>query len=215
MNNIKYLVLLLCGIFLSHISQAQISIGLKGGYTNAWEDYGDIGLPENAEIDINTLNVYLLTSFELNKYIDFAIEPGFIQRGAACVPGWQPIFEGDTKFYLSYVDLPVFVQGNLPLFNEKIDLFGRLGYGLAYMVKAVREEVDFNSDEPAPRFDMDFSLFNRLDHGVHAAAGAAYNFGNQQLFVESAFYRGMLDAEINNVSKNNNININLGYRYKL
>lgn len=215
MKNLNYLVLILCGLFFTQSIQAQISIGLKAGYTNAWEDYGDIDLPENAEIDINSMNVYLLTSYEINKYLDITIEPGFIQRGAACVPGWTPIFEGDTKFFLSYIDIPLFVQGNVPLFNNRIEIFGKLGYGLSYMVKAVREEMIFDSDEPALRFDMDYSLFNRLDHGFHASSGIAYNLNKHQLFLETAYYRGMLDAEINNTSKNNNININVGYRYKL
>ena len=215
MKNYSYLICLAIFIAFSQTIHAQISLGLKSGYTNAWEDYQDDMLPEDAEIDIHSFNVYFITVYEINPFLDLNAEIGFIQRGAACVPGWQPIFEGDTKFYLSYIDLPIFIQGNLPLFNNRVELFGKLGYGLSYMVYAQNAMTEFGSDEPAERKKMDFSIFNRLDHGVHAAGGIAYNLARHQIFLESAYYRGMRDAEINNVSKNNNINFNLGYRFKL
>ena len=82
---------------------------------------------------------------EINKYIEFGVEPGFIRRGAACVPGWngginpEPIFPGDSKFVLDYIEMPIMAKFNLPLFKDKFEISGKAGYGGSMLVKSIRE----------------------------------------------------------------------------
>ena len=38
---------------------AQISLGVKGGHTIAWPDYGDIQLPEDADTKVSGFNASL------------------------------------------------------------------------------------------------------------------------------------------------------------
>ncbi|MDA9773816.1 PorT family protein [Saprospiraceae bacterium] len=213
MNNLKSLVLVtICSLFAIS-ANSQWSYGLKAGYTNAWEDYGEVELPENAEIDIHGFNIAVLSAYSFSKYFDFTFEPGIVKRGAACVPGWGPVFEGDTKFHLSYIDLPFFVQSNIPLYKDQIHMFCKVGTGLSFLTKVVREEDPLDIDEPSERIKMNFSSFNRIDCGVYASGGISYSINGYQIFIESAYYRGFVDAEKANFSKNNNVNISIGYRY--
>ncbi len=194
---------------------AQFSLGLKGGYINAWQDYGDVELPENAQIDVNGINISALAYFRINKYLQIGIEPGFVQRGAACIPGWMPIFEGDTAFELNYVEAPLMVSGNLPLFKSRFEVFGKLGYGVSYLASAYREETaGWGNDNPVIRTKMDLgenSILNQFDHGAYSGLGIAYNFGVHQVFIESNYYRGFTNAERFNQSQNRSVNFNLGY----
>ena len=198
---------------------AQVNIGAKGGYTKAWEDYGDVNLPENAEIDIAGFNMSVLAYLQIGQYLKVGVEPGFVQRGAACVPGWQPIFQGDTKFFLNYAELPLMVSGHLPLFQKKFEIFGKAGYGASYLASAYREQLVFGSDDPAVRtkmpLDEDSSNLNRWDHGFYGGLGLGYNFGRNQIFFETDYYRGQKDAERFNESKNRSVNFSIGYLFKL
>lgn len=212
MNVIKYVLPLLIIISLGEL-KAQLSIGLKAGYTNAWESYGpDVPLPENAETDVSGINISAMAYYKLGKFLSIGIEPGYVERGAACFPGFGIIFNGDTKFFLDYVEAPLMISANLPLFNKKIELYGKLGYGASMMVKAEREVTPLN-DEPVTTTPIQLgpeSILNRWDHGAYGGVGIGYNFGKTQVFVESNFYYGMRDAERSNVSKNRSVNVNLG-----
>ena len=68
----KYLFLLLSFLFAYQL-QAQFSLGIKGGYTNAWAEYGDIGLPEDAKIDVDGFNLSALAYIKINTYFQIGI----------------------------------------------------------------------------------------------------------------------------------------------
>ena len=216
-------LLVIFSIIISAQASAQFSIGIKGGFTKAWEDYGDVDLPEDAEIDVSGFNISGLAYYRLNNYLQVGIEPGYIQRGAACVPGWNggfdPIFEGDTKLFLNYAELPLMVSGNVSFFQKKFEIFGKAGYGLTFLTTAYSEEIDLGSDEPAIRtkltLDDDSSNLNRWDHGFYGGLGIAYNLGRNQFFVESDYFMGLKDAERSNTSKNRSIDFSIGYLIRL
>jgi hypothetical protein len=94
---------------------SQSYIGMKGGFTNAWPDYGDAILPENAQTSVNGFNFTLMYYHSISKHFQIGLEPGYTQRGAACFPGWQPLFLGDTKVNLNYAELPVMASYHINL----------------------------------------------------------------------------------------------------
>lgn len=220
MKTLKIFLLFALCLTLQQLS-AQFSVGIKGGYVNAWEYYGDVELPEDAQIDVNGYNISALAYLRLNNNLKVGMEPGFVQRGAACVPGWMPIFEGDTEFELNYIEAPVFISGNLQLFKSRFEVFGKLGYGASYLTSAYREELTSGiggSDSPVIRTKMDLgedSILNRLDHGAYGNFGFAYNLGIHQIFIESGYYHSFTDAERFNTSKNRSVNLNIGYMISL
>lgn len=210
-------ILLLAILSFSFIqTQAQIRIGLKGGVTRAWQDYGPVALPDNAETHVMGMNVTATAYYSLGKHISIGIEPGFAERGAACIPGFI-IFEGDTKFFLDYVQAPVMAMGRLPLLNERIEVFGKLGYGASFLVGGQREDTP-NNDEPITRTDIELgenSILNRWDHGAYGGLGIGLNLGKTQIFVEGDVYAGFRDAERANFSQNRSISVNFGLSREL
>ncbi|MEL6865683.1 MAG: outer membrane beta-barrel protein [Bacteroidota bacterium] len=201
----------------SPIAYAQLTFGVEGGYTRAWEDYGDIDLPNNAEIHIHSFNVSALAYYRIHRYISIGVEPGFIRRGAACEPGWQPIFDGDTKLLLNYVEMPLMCSANIPLFKSPFELMARTGYGASYLASAERQTMNFSDGSITP-IDVPLgagSDFRRWDHGWYNSLGLAYSFGPHLIYLNSDFYFGLTDADRFNQSRNRNLNLNLGYLIRL
>ena len=140
-----------------------------------------------------------------------------LERGAACVPGWdggfEPIFRGDTELFLKYTELPMMVRGNISLFDGKFEAFCKAGYGLAFMTAAFEETTDLDGIVPPIRNKIDFDTddrLNRLDHGFHSTIGLGYQIGKGQLFFETAYFGSVRDADRNNFSKNRNLNFKPG-----
>jgi len=211
MNTLKYILLIFLSFSLSH-TYAQYTLGLKGGYTYAWPEYGpDAGLPEGAQTDVRGMNISVMAYYSLGKYLSLGIEPGFVERGASCIPGFGA-FVDDTKFFLDYVEAPLMLSGQLPLLKQKLTLFGKVGYGAALLARGIQEVTPFN-DEPVTRSKIPLgktSRLNRWDHGTYGAVGIGVNMGKTQLFLESQYFRGMRDADRNNISKNRSITVNFG-----
>ncbi len=220
MNRLKQLFLLL-SIFFSLQAQAQFSLGIEGGYIRSWEDYGETIIPENAVIHVNRLNLSLSAYYGLGKNFKIGIEPGYIQRGAACVPGWlgRPSFFGDTKFLLNYVALPIMVAKDFFVYKNKISLSVKLGYGVSYLVSGIQENVFIGSDDPPVRRDLDISgpdsSFNRWDHGWYGGLSIIYHLQNNQLFLSTDYYNAINDTDRFNSSQNRSLSFNLGYAIPL
>ncbi len=223
MKNVQNLFVLICLLITAQVS-AQFSVGVKGGYTKAWEEYGDVGLPDDAEIDVSGFNISSLAYYKINNHLQVGIEPGFVQRGAACIPGWNvgpdPIFNADTKILLNYVEAPIMVAGNLGFFQNKLELFGKIGYGATYLSSGYSEQIQqlTGVDDPVLRAPLDLSdssNMNRWDHGAYAGMGLGYNLGRHQVFIESDFYMAMKDAERFNTSKNRSVDFSIGYLIRL
>lgn len=199
---------------------SQSYFGIKGGYTNAWPDYGATALPENAQTDVNGFNLSLMYHHSVSKHVRIGMEPGYIQRGAACVPGWQPTFVGDTKVKLNYVELPVFASYYINLGKSKFGLYGKLGYGVSYALSGNQELIDLSGTNPpiASKIDLSSreSRLKRLDHGAHSGLGLSYAISEKsQIILASDFYYGFQNYDKINVAKNRSLNVNVGYVIKL
>lgn len=214
---IALLIMLLATIFCK--AEAQNSIGLRAGYGSAWQFYGnDVDLPENADINIHSYHVNLMyNTYLLPKYISLSVAPGYVQRGAACIPGWQPIFEGDTELLLRYIELPTTVNFHLPFNNNRFNVAARVGLGASVMVNAIQKDIFLDSSEPPIRSKIpidDSSNLNRFDYGVYSGLGFNYHLGKNILQLNTNFYASFVDAETVNTSRNRNITVSLGYAYQ-
>lgn len=186
----------------------------------AWEDYGDVQLPDDAVTHVNRFNITAMGYYQLNSYLSLGVEPGFAKRGAACVPGWwdeNPGFTGDTQLTLNYAELPLMVKGQFSIFNSNFQLRAKLGYGVAYMVSAFEEVVDLQTDEQLlyQKVDFDQRNLNRWDHGMYAGFGFGYQLGVGNLLLESTYFRSPKDTDGDNTSKNRSITVDLGYSITL
>lgn len=217
----KHLVFAISLLASASVS-AQLSVGASEGYTRAWQHYGDVVLPENAVTHIHGYNAELQVYYKLNRFLSLGVEPAFTRRGAACVPGWNgdinpnPVFPGDSRFLLDYVEAPIMIQGNFSLFEERFIIQPALGYGWSVMVQGREEVVNLETEEVVMTRDMGIGEGNNLsrwDHGFHGSLKLGWQFGKHGVFAQSSYYFGLMDAEAWNASKNRALNFNLGYSF--
>lgn len=217
MKNLKLITLLLSLLFIQE-STAQLTIGIKGGYSRAWQNYGDVIVPEGARIHIDGFHGNLQGYFALNNYLQIGIEPGLARRGAACIPGWNgginpnPVFPGDSKFLLNYIELPLMIRGALPLITDRFNIFAKAGYGGAIIASGIRENEMTGERSKLLVRDV-LSDLNTWDHGIYSSIGFTVNLKRSQIFMSSDYYFGLIDAERFSTSKNRALNFNLGYTY--
>lgn len=206
--------LVVCGVQLS----SQISVGLRGGYTQAWPDYGDTELPEDAETDVEGYNFSFVIYRKLSPTISIGVEPGIVQRGAACFPGWQPIFLGDTKVNVSMLEFPLLVRKAISIPKTKISFAGKIGYGLSYAVSG-KETITPLEPNPQPiTSELDLNdpelIIKRWDHGLYSGLEVGYQITQKHSIVaESNFYLGMQNIDKINHTKNRSLGFSLGYVY--
>lgn len=219
----KYIFLAI-GLSLSISCSAQISVGASAGYTRAWQNYGDVVLPDDAVTHIHGFNSELHVYYKLNRFLSFGIEPAFARRGAACVPGWNgninpnPVFPGDSRFLLDYLEAPIMIQGNVEFFSNRLFVQPALGYGWSAMINATEELINISTGEVESTRDMPIGMntdFNRWDHGLHGALKVGWKIGRHSIFAASTYYYGFKNAEGWNTSKNRALNFNLGYSFSL
>jgi Outer membrane protein beta-barrel domain len=195
---------------------SQSYFGIKGGYTNAWPDYGSAELPENAQTNVSGFNLSLMYHHSISKHFRIGTEPGYIQRGASCIPGWQPIFVGDSKVKLNYVELPIMASYHTNLGKSKFDFYGKLGYGVSYALSGKQELIDLSGINPPIVSKIDFvqlgGRLKRMDHGAYSGLGLSYTLSEKShLILESNFYYGFQNYDKINVVKNRSVNVSVGY----
>jgi len=215
MKNLNFLLILLCS-FITYQVNAQISIGVKSGYTNAWERYGGVYLPEYAEIHVNGFNVSLIGECQLGERLSIGLEPGFTRRGTADIPIWDmltpsPIFLG-YKMKLDYIELPIIVSYAQPIIPNSLDIVGKLGGGVAYLLKGVAVKERY---VPEPVSTTITDQLNRWDYGTHAGLDIRKHLGKHQIVLGTDVYVAFKDVDQFITSKNRSIDINLGYLYTL
>jgi hypothetical protein len=212
MKTFNFLLVILFFSF-SFQSKAQFSLGIKGGYTKAWEGYGETSLPEDAEIHVSGFNLSAPAYYQFARHFRVGLEPGYVQRGAACFPGYFSL-PFDTRFYLNYVEMPLMISANFPVYRNKLEVFGKAGYGASFLITAFREQTVVNGDEPPERIKWDLSEssnFYRLDHGFYGGLGIGFN----QIFLEWDYYYGLIDVDKFNTTKNRSMDFSLGYAIRL
>ena len=213
MKRSGFLLFLLVVLLLPNNTKAQLSLGIEGGFSRAWEYY-NVSLPDDAQIHVNGINAHALAYIPLGKNLSIGVEPGFIQRGAACVPGFTDPFIGDSKFLLDYIEVPVMLRGNLPLFGSAFEAFGKIGYGASWMVSGTLE-TELIGDEEEPAREPLGERVRKLDHGAYGSFGIGYKLGRGQLYLESDYYFGVPNVDLRSRSENRSLSMNVGYLIEL
>ncbi len=218
METFSILLLLTISILLSTKVSCQYSIGIKGGYTTAWQEYGDVDLPEDAQINIQSFNAAFVLAYEINRYFGIDLEPGIVRRGAACIPGFVG-FEGDTDLLLTYANLPLFMRFQFPLLSGQIKPFSRLGFGTSYLVKA-QDRQEINIVEPPTRRVVLTDITHNgsirtFDSGLYTGLGIIIDTRINQFRLAADGFLALEDSVITNMSRNRNINFTATILWRL
>lgn len=212
------------GLFLVtflYQSNCQTEIGIKGGFTNSWPGYGDLELLNNAQTNVSGYNLSLFVGMSINDKLGFSFQPAFIKRGAASLLwaigsgfGLQPALEGDSKVFLNYFELPIFINKKFKF--KSTNIVPSFGYGLSFLnsasvlqtsgTRTIVSNIEIGNDSE--------ESLNRLDHGFYFSIRIDQQIlQNHFIFFESAYYLGMTDYDKLNSLKNRNVNFNFGFGY--
>lgn len=208
---------LIFAFFMSTEAVAQLSVGVKSGYVRAWQDYGDVILPEWAQTHIHSYQASVLLHYQLNKHLEIGIEPGLVQRGAACEPGFST-FNSDTEIHLNYAELPLLMTFKVPFCQDRLEAYAKGGVGTSFILTGYRQVNVFSSNEDPQQTKLNFTGFRaprRWDIGFHGGMGISCRIGTGKILLESTFYGGMRDFAAPLSSQNRSIFVGLGYLYSL
>ncbi len=205
----KYL-LLICLLVSPSVLTAQFSLGAKGGFTKAWEEYGDVGLPEDAEIHINGFNASAMIYYRFNDFLSFGVEPGFVQKGAACEPGFDG-FTGTAELHLNYFEMPIVLASNFGLFGDRIQLLGKAGFDNSITTDAYRMQGIGTREEFRTDLEIGGDNVSRFDPSVQGAIGIGYKLGSNLLFTETQYDFGFRDVVSTARSENRSLNVAFGF----
>jgi len=210
------ILFLLASLFATGLS-AQITLGVNVFYNNAWQQYDENLLILRQQVYIHNVGASATVEYAIDQHFSLVVEPGFVQRGAACEPGFQlPIGGSEATLVGNYIEMPVTLQGNLFAWQNKLQFFAKAGAGYSYLTGGYRE-IDFE-DSAAQRTRLDMSQepnLNRLDFGFYGGGGVGVKAGPGYLTAEFRYYHGMPDMDDFQVSKNRALSYGVGYRIGL
>ncbi len=215
---LAHFLFLSASLFVTGLS-AQIRLGVNVFYNQAWQQYDESLLILRENVYIHTPGVSATVEYAIDQHFSLVVEPGFVQRGAACFPGFAlPIGGTEVTFVGNYIEMPVMVQGQLYAWQNKLQFFLQAGAGYSYMINAHRE-FDFQDPEaPAQRERVNFDQepnVNRFDFGYYGGGGIGVKAGPGYLTAACRYYHGMPDVDDFQVSKNRALSFGLGYRIEL
>lgn len=200
------LIFLFCAIF--HNLNAQFFAGIKSGFTRVIGNSGVANLSGN----IHSPNFSTLAYFEINPHFKIGLEPGFVKKATDWLPTMA--FANYNRHLLNYLEAPFMLSFDIPLYQNKIELFGKVGFGPSYLIGSKNENITFGQ-ESSTISNHDTSQVERWDIGFYGSFGFAYNIGISQLFLEAIYYHGLQNVYAAIESKNRNINFGIGYLIKL
>jgi len=206
----KYLFSLLLLLSFTAI-RAQTSFGVLSGYNRSQTQY-DVEVPEDAHTHIHSWHVSGWMTVPLGNRIKLNTELGFIQRGAACMPGWVD-FNQDSELRLQYGQLAVNTSYDLIRW-KRLTIAAYLGAGGAYLLSANETVLDsWNDWEIRRELDLDDgnSQLNRLDLGAHYGGVISFRAGCGQLLTRIGGYRGFVHVNEDNFSLSRDWVVSLGY----
>jgi len=189
---------------------AQWQVGIQVGYVKAWEEYR-VELPEDARIHVEGFRLGATVYRPIGQSLSVGVEPSYVQRGAACEPGFI-VFNRDTKLFLDYLELPLLAQYSQQLFSPRLEAIVGAGYSLGYLLSANRQVFDLGSGSILSDDDLDIpnSSMRRIDHGFRAAVGLNYHFSTFSITARYARFYAMTDVDRELTSRNREMSLNLG-----
>jgi len=213
---LAHFLLLSVSLFVTGLS-AQITLGVNVFYNDAWQQYSEDLLISRQQVYIHNVGASATVAYAIDQHLSLVVEPGFVQRGAACLPGFElPNGGSEATLVGNYIELPVTLQGHLFAWQNKLQFFAKAGAGYSYLAGGYRQ-IDFE-DASAQRTRLDMSQepnLNRLDFGFYGGGGVGIKAGPGYLTAEFRYYHGMPDVDKTQVSKNRATSYGLGYRIAL
>lgn len=187
---------------------AQVSIGIKGGLAKSWR--ANIPGEDDDYVHKEGIQFSFVSFMRINNTLSLGIEPGYIPRITSATffgfedPGLV------ARVNVNYIALPIYISGRYPLWNDRLKMNVKAGYGISLLTGANRE---FQPGQlfTEPVIIKHAGWLNKVDHGFYSGIGIEYAMGRNKLILESDFYFGMRDVIVFDFSKNRTITTGIGY----
>lgn len=213
----RFFVLLLA---VAGPSQAfsQLILGARITANHNWQKYDEGTNAANADLSVWGMGASVTALYRLSSRFAVGVEPGFVQRGTKCEPGFVLPYPGDAKLVCNFIDLPIVAEASRGLWKDRLLLSGKLGGGVSRLVSGYREISSFNPEVPVDRNELALDNEPQLrcwEKGLMAGLGLGFKLGPGFVNLESRYYHGLTDANKNLTSKNRSLGYSLGYRLSL
>ena len=215
-----------CALFIlvsySENIHAQVLFGIKGSYTKAWQT--ERGITQNQKL--GSLSTSFSVYSQLNKYLSFGTEPGLAKRGYigkpnnCCLTSCNCTLPSNLKiiFDASYIQIPFYAKGYLPLANKSVSIFAKIGFGPSWFAAGTESEIVelgntiwFNNEAT---IDFEREQLYRWEWGAYSGIGMDVKAGPGYLNLEIEHYRGL--SNISRLQyKNRSIGHSVGYTISL
>ena len=183
----------------SNIQAQESSVGIKGGV-----NLSTLSIDDNNDKNVKLgFNMGVFNKIAVSE--SFAIQPELLYSRQGLKVEYDGIADGETKFNLNYINLPVKL-----VFNLSEDFEFQLGPYIGYLINAtlktdaeVLGEFDVDTED-----DVDRKNFNSIDYGLSAGlafdlnpliVGFNYNYGLSQVAKDDEFSYDMLGDAKNRV----------------
>jgi hypothetical protein len=210
-NLLRVSFLMFAYLLLSEKSNAQLSLGLKGGVNFS-----------NLAVETETSNAFntrvaptfgVLLNYRISPLLSLQAEPTFSMRGATLEEQRETSLGGSVTYKvvnqgvakLNYFELPILGQYR-PRLSEKIEAiisFGPEARFLTAPVKLRTTSTTYVGNEPVEIETSERSLsgdegLKKIDFGITAGAGVAYLVGTFKIFAEARYNLGLYNLSPEN-----------------
>jgi hypothetical protein len=202
-------------VLLSIQLAGQTAVGVLGGLNRSHEQY-DVELPDDARTHVYGYHASAYLETALLNRLRLAVEAGYIQRGAACEPGFI-IFNQDTELRLNYGRLaPSLLLDVLRLgeFSAQIYAGGEGSY-LFSGNRTITNMVDGSKFERSLDLQDENSNMNRFDYGYNFGLMLRYGAGPGHVVARAGGYRGLAQIDRENFSLSRDWLASVGYLIQL
>ncbi|MEL6660437.1 MAG: outer membrane beta-barrel protein [Bacteroidota bacterium] len=200
---------------------SQTTMQIKSQIGEAWQT-SNLSFSAGPDREVTHFGFSVELFRQMSKRLSIGVAPGFMRRGTSFETGFLngffigPRFE--ARLFLNYIQLPFYLKTNFPIYR-KLECFGQTGIGYAYLAGGFREATVITAVLPTERLRLDFeegdAELNRFDLGWHSSLGLKLAVGKGKLALTYDHYRGFIDVDQKNDSKNRNWGIGLGYQFNL
>jgi Outer membrane protein beta-barrel domain len=198
-------------LFVAHFSQAQFSIGVRGGIINASFNYSELAAGQSSSERLGLIGG-LLAEFRINE--GFAIQPevNYVQRGDKKTSVFTLPFisniETTNEVRINYLEIPVMLKGGFKVGPARLDLLAGPSLSLAMSgtdkTKIVTTNLITNTtSEDSYTNDLDFEQdIQKSDVNLQGGAMLSFALGGSRFFVDGRYIYGLT-----NLSKTDEVEI--------
>ena len=197
---------------------SQIVLGAKFTANHNWQKYAEGTNAANADLSVWGKGASVSALYQLDDHFAIGVEPGLVQRGTKCEPGFILPYPGDAKLVCNFVDLPIVAEVSWKVWRDRLLFFGKIGGGMSRLVSGYREISSINPEVPVNRNDLvldNEQQLRRWEKGLQGGVGLGVKAGPGYINFETRYYHGLTDANKFLTSKNRSLGYSLGYRIAL